>query len=733
MGSSYTFYQRFSETPTAFASGKSAAYSTGTAPALTGTVAINGTPRVGETLTASVSADTNNTGTLTFTWRNGAGESIVGESYSPSTADIGFALTVEVTSSVEGGMLTAVTAPVAKAVSATPPAPTLAAATSNSITLTAVAGCEYSSDNLHWQDSPAFANLTGGQTYTFYQRYKATDMRDASASSNASFTTTAGLVGTITVSGDVRFGKTLVASYTGNDVSTGASFVWYRGSTVVGYGTTYAVAAADIGYPLYVQLTSATQGNAITKLVGTAQRSEFIGNAPDAPTRESRSTSRVTLKLIAGYEYSMDGTTWKSSNVFSGLKSGKTYNFYQRVAATDGMDASPASSALRAATLSETTDDDDNSGGSTGGTTGGSTGGTTGGGSTDTGATGSGALYSYTVTPDSTRVLFSTMERLVTGNKTQDVTIVSGDTQFLFFKGTMHLTEGSLWYDFGTEINNAELTAAAKGLASDAVVATVRFNHSGELPAKANIRIKLGGTYAGKALYYYRLENNQLTYIQTAIADISGNVTVVQSSCSDYVFLDRDFYAADATPAPTVEPSASPTPAVVDEAEKQTGGKSWLGMLIIIIALLLIIVGIILYLKSRQSGTLDDFGEDDPDDDRPRARKRRRYLDEEDEAGEADDDEDDEAYDEEYRADDDADDTDDDVGYEEAQDAYSPYQTPSAPHGRSELYTERYESEPYEHARHEARTPQSSERAKPEQGAGERNAAPQYPRTRYRP
>ncbi len=627
-GQTYTFYQRFAETDTAYASINSIGLATQLGQAeLTGTVTISGTPRAGHTLSAAIT-DSNNTGTLTYNWFRDGALAGSGANYTAATADIGKVLTVEVTSSVQTGKRIATTAVIGKTEVSAPAAPILASSTSNSITLVSVSGCEYSIDNTNWQNTATFNNLLAGQAYTFYQRFKATDMLDASASSSATFTTVAAqsnLTGTLSVSGDVRYGKTLVATLTGANSTGTPTFTWYRGATAIGTGNTYDISSNDIGYPLYVQVVCAGIGGSITKLVGTVQRADYVGIAPTAPTRESRTTSRITLTPHTGYEYSRDGKTWQSSNVFSGLSAGKTYKFYQRVAATASMEASPASDALKTSTnSSESSSSGSSSSGSS--SSGSSSSGSSSGSESSEGSapTGSGALYTFATTGENTRILFSTMERLVTGNKTQDVTITSGNIQFRFFKGTMQLSEGTLWYDFGTELNGAELMNAAKAIAGDSVVATVHFNHSGELPAKANIRIALDGSQAGKALYYYRLENGSLTYIQTAIADISGAVTVVQSSCSDYVLLDRDFFAAEVTPSPTPEVSASPTPLAAEGTTDggTSSGGGWFIVLVIIAALLLIVVGILFYLKSRQANALgsdfndfDEYSDDDPDDD----------------------------------------------------------------------------------------------------------------------
>ena len=74
---------------------------------------------------------------------------------------------------------------VSKGNQAAPAAPTKASATINSVTLTAVTGCEYSKDGETWQDSPEFTGLEMNKEYTFYQRLKETTNYNASPSSSA--------------------------------------------------------------------------------------------------------------------------------------------------------------------------------------------------------------------------------------------------------------------------------------------------------------------------------------------------------------------------------------------------------------------------------------------------------------------------------------------------------------------------------------------------------------------
>ncbi|MBQ9129533.1 MAG: fibronectin type III domain-containing protein, partial [Clostridia bacterium] len=73
-------------------------------------------------------------------------------------------------------------------------------------------------------------------------------------------------------------------------------------------------------------------------------------SAPSAPTVASKTATSVTLTAVSGYQYSKNGTSWQSSNVFTGLSPATTYTFYQRIAATSTSNASPASAGLSVTT-----------------------------------------------------------------------------------------------------------------------------------------------------------------------------------------------------------------------------------------------------------------------------------------------------------------------------------------------------------------------------------------------
>jgi ABC-type uncharacterized transport system auxiliary subunit len=602
-GTSYDFYQRAKETTTTQASATSDKTTIKTTAGLTGTATITGTAQFGQTLTGSLSGS-NASGTITYTWQRGGSTVGTGTTYVLGSADVGQVITLVVSASDQTGSLSAATAAVTKANNTTAPAvPTSASATATTITLNAVSGYQYSLGGTYWQDTTTFHNLVAGSTYTFYQRVAETATTLASAASaGANLSTLPALSGTINVSGEARYGLTMTASLAGSNNTGTLTYTWKRGNTVAGTGTFYVVSAADIGNQLSLEVTSSVQGGMVSRSFGTVAKAYYVGDAPDAPTRSSRTTSKIVLKAVDGCEYSRGGTTWQDSTTFSGLKSGSSYTFYQRYKATATTEASPASEGYKTSTNSASSDDS----------------------STDTSATptpkpsttdsATTALYSYTLTPDNTRILYSTMKSLAEGNKSQDVTIKQDDVEFTFPKGTMTQSYTQLWYDFGATINNSIAVQTAQELAGDAYVAAVHYNYNGELPGQANIRLNVGAAQAGKTLYYYLLNDDKtLTFQQTATVDSTGWATVTQTHCSDYIFLSRDINSVSASPSlsPSPDASVSPLPTPTASPSATTGGlgsDGWFIAAIILIAVALIVGGIWLYTKNR-GDRMDD--EDD--------------------------------------------------------------------------------------------------------------------------
>ena len=53
---------------------------------------------------------------------------------------------------------------------------------------------------------------------------------------------------------------------------------------------------------------------------------------PVKPVVTQITHNSITLMAFSGYEYSKDGTTWQTNNIFSGLSANTSYTLYQRIA-----------------------------------------------------------------------------------------------------------------------------------------------------------------------------------------------------------------------------------------------------------------------------------------------------------------------------------------------------------------------------------------------------------------
>ena len=126
-------------------------------------------------------------------------------------------------------------------------------------------------------------------------------------------------------------------------------------------------------------------------------------------------------------------------------------------------------------------------------------------------------------------------------NKNQDSDVVinsNNDISFKFEKGTMNQVDDVDKYDFTTEVvkevENAGTLPA--GVTSDNFIQKIDFSYSGQLPAKAEIKIPVGTQYAGRTLYYSRLyDDGTIENIMSAAVDENGVITVEQDHCSVYL------------------------------------------------------------------------------------------------------------------------------------------------------------------------------------------------------
>jgi len=123
------------------------------------------------------------------------------------------------------------------------------------------------------------------------------------------------------------------------------------------------------------------------------------------------------------------------------------------------------------------------------------------------------------------------LKKMADMNQNTDIIIKGNGYTITFKKGSIKDTAGQGYIDFGMTFSKIK---------NDKIIAAVHFNHSGKLPGEAEIKINIGKEYAGQTLYYYykNKETGELEYMQRAVVDEEGFVTVIQSSCSDYVFAD---------------------------------------------------------------------------------------------------------------------------------------------------------------------------------------------------
>jgi hypothetical protein len=297
------------------------------------------------------------TGSMPITWSIESGSlpnalSLSGDVISGTPSAGGtFVFTVKATNSV-GSDTKQLSISIAKLTQTAPGAPTKLSQTATSITLNTVSGCEYSINNGNsYQTSPTFSGLTPNISYTFIQRKEETPtLQPSPPSPSASFSTDkATLTGTPTISGSAVFGETLsvvTTSLTSVPVVTlGAlGYQWRRGTNNITGATnsTYKLVQADIGSTITVTVTAANcTGEAIsppTTIVAKALQTE-----PVAPTLADKTATTITLKVVSGCEYNINGGNYQESPLFSGLMPNTPYTFTQRKVETDTHLASPAS------------------------------------------------------------------------------------------------------------------------------------------------------------------------------------------------------------------------------------------------------------------------------------------------------------------------------------------------------------------------------------------------------
>ena len=98
---------------------------------------------------------------------------------------------------------------------------------------------------------------------------------------------------------------------------------------------TFTGLLANTTYTFYQRVKKSTVALVSDISEGAQVTFKSTQSSPSAPIVLSFTDTTVTLMTITNGEYSKDGTTWQTSNVFIGLSSGTQYTFYQRYAETE--------------------------------------------------------------------------------------------------------------------------------------------------------------------------------------------------------------------------------------------------------------------------------------------------------------------------------------------------------------------------------------------------------------
>ena len=252
---------------------------------------------------------------------------------------------------------------IAKAAQAAPAAPTAASRSATAITLTELTGGEYSVDDENWADSRAFTDLNPDTKYTFWQRLKEDDNHEASPSSSAKISTTSHVHDWSYSASDAMLTATCGNTDGGHEGElTSTLTISKPAHTVYGDGksaeATVAGSIEDVKTPEVVYQKGTENLTAAPTDAGSYKASITLGGAtasveyeiakaaqgaPAAPEASDVTSTGVTLKKTAGYQYCMEGIAWQNSNVFDGLTKDTEYTFYQRIAGDDNNEPSPAS------------------------------------------------------------------------------------------------------------------------------------------------------------------------------------------------------------------------------------------------------------------------------------------------------------------------------------------------------------------------------------------------------
>lgn len=232
---------------------------------------------------------------------------------------------------------------------AAPAKPVIKEVANNSIMLEKISGYEYSLDGITWQNNNVFTGLLPNTEYSFCQRIAETETDYASA--------TSGYITVVTLKNTVN---KPVAPVIESATDSTVTLVAVSGCEYSKNGTTWQKSNVFNNlepletYTFYQRVAETETDYASEKSDGTSFKVKFITSKPAVPVLVEVTNDKIVVETKTGYQYSIDGISWRRQGVFTGLNPNTTYAVCCRMPETDDYYTSANSNALNVTTLKNT-------------------------------------------------------------------------------------------------------------------------------------------------------------------------------------------------------------------------------------------------------------------------------------------------------------------------------------------------------------------------------------------